>query len=41
MRGLFDKAEKEKFDKLSPAEQAKRKEVERKRAMKKSSQKVR
>ncbi|GAC92706.1 hypothetical protein PHSY_000261 [Pseudozyma hubeiensis SY62] len=35
------KAEKEKFDKLSPAEQAKRKEVERKRAMKKGSQKVR
>ncbi|ETS63099.1 hypothetical protein PaG_02876 [Moesziomyces aphidis] len=35
------KAEKEKFDKLSPAEQAKRKEVERKRAMKKGAQKVR
>lgn len=35
------KAEKEKFDKLSPAEQAKRKEVERKRAMKKSAQKMR
>lgn len=35
------KAEKERFDKLSPAEQAKRKEVERKRAMKKSSQKIR
>lgn len=35
------KAEKEKFDKLSPAEQAKRKEVERKRAMKRNSQKVR
>ncbi|CBQ72109.1 conserved hypothetical protein [Sporisorium reilianum SRZ2] len=35
------KAEKAKFDKLSPAEQAKRKEVERKRALKKSSQKVR
>lgn len=35
------KAEKEKFDKLSPAEQAKRKEVERKRAMKKAGTKVR
>ncbi|SPO22082.1 uncharacterized protein UTRI_02084_B [Ustilago trichophora] len=35
------KAEKEKFDKLSPAEQAKRKEVERKRAMKKGAHKVR
>lgn len=35
------KAEKAKFDKLSPAEQAKRKEVERKRALKKGVQKVR
>lgn len=35
------KAEKEKFDKLSPAEQAKRKEIERKRALKKGAQKVR
>lgn len=35
------KAEKEKFDKLSPAEQAKRKELERKRAMKKGATKVR
>ena len=35
------KAEKEKFDRLSPAEQAKRKEVERKRAMKKGAQKMR
>lgn len=35
------KAEKEKFDKLSPAEQAKRKEVERKRAMKKAGTKIR
>lgn len=35
------KAEKAKFDKLSPAEQAKRKEVERKRAMKKGAQKIR
>lgn len=35
------KAEKAKFDKLSPAEQAKRKEVERKRALKKGAQKVR
>ncbi|PWY98489.1 DUF1682-domain-containing protein [Testicularia cyperi] len=35
------KADKAKFDKLSPAEQAKRKELERKRAMKKGAQRVR